>query len=440
MLKIIGVIVLYSVWTLLDMVNIFLIYDKFFLRERKTGKKVNWLRIALIFLISYIYGFLYSDICYNKVIAFCIYIPYWFKMLLIVWGNFKGRKKDIMLILFYQLLITSISQVVIVLLKSNPMETIYDIYVDDLYQVFTVALITLFLAMMLLLRKNNILKIYFGELSTWQYVLFCMALFVANMLEAQGIMLYPDDMLFKWLSLFNVVAVCIMIGQIVLVRESDVRKGKMIDILDAQIETVIGYHKEITEKETQTKKFRHDIKNHLLVLHSMVEQGENEKAVEYIEKMNGMCKKMTKKYETGNFVGDTLLSVKSVVAKERNTKIVFNGYVPSEDVESVDLVILLSNILDNAIEACEKIDGDKVIYIESILKKNMWVLAVKNPTAKNVRIRRNRIATTKGNKELHGYGIQNIERVVQKYEGQLKLECKNGNFTTQALLLLKKNI
>lgn len=68
----------------------------------------------------------------------------------------------------------------------------------------------------------------------------------------------------------------------------------------------------------------------------------------------------------------------------------------------------------------------------------MWILSVKNPVETDVKIQKNRIETTKRNKELHGYGIQNMQRVVKKHDGNLKFTCKDGIFSVRVMLQLKK--
>lgn len=130
--------------------------------------------------------------------------------------------------------------------------------------------------------------------------------------------------------------------------------------------------------------------------------------------MNGLCQRATKKYDTGNFIIDALLSAKATVGEKAGTELRCDGFIPSKGIENVDMVILLSNIVDNAVEACEKISGQKTIAIESVLQKQMWILSVKNPVKTDVKIQKNGIETTKKEKELHGYGIQNIQRVVKK--------------------------
>lgn len=275
------VFILYTVWTLLDYVNLFLIYDKFLTIERKPLKRGRFLWIAWMFLISYIYGLQSADIMYNKTIFWPLYLLYYMKIIPVLWSYFVARKKDFVLVLFYQLLVAMMSQGIVLFLESVFDGIFYGLFVFDLCEVFANVCITLFLSILLLARKNNILKIYFGDLSVFQYIVFCIVLFVAGLLEADVTMQYPNEVLLKVLSVGNVAMVCFMICQIILVRESETRKKKVIDVLDEQMKKVTDYYHAMTEQEEQTRKIRHDIKNLLFALHSMVEQGENDKALVY---------------------------------------------------------------------------------------------------------------------------------------------------------------
>jgi sensor histidine kinase regulating citrate/malate metabolism len=163
----------------------------------------------------------------------------------------------------------------------------------------------------------------------------------------------------------------------------------------------------------------------------MVRENQNDKALLYIEDLNEVCEQLKAKYNTGNFIADAILSAKDTRASMQNIDINFEGYIPSEKVKDVDMVIVLSNLLDNAIEACEKITGEKEIEIKSILQKKMWVLYVKNPSEEVNIINKNHIVTTKQEKMLHGFGLNNIERVAQKYNGNMQLEYEQGYFSSK---------
>ncbi|MCF0130187.1 MAG: GHKL domain-containing protein [Pseudobutyrivibrio sp.] len=436
MQSVICVLIIYTIWTLLDIFNIFTIYDKFLCIERKSEiKKASLLWIPVILIISYIVGFNYAGVYYNKIVAKVIRRLVIFKIIPLLWSFFKKRYKDILIVLFYQLLIATASQGLYMFVVDIKYVGFYELFVFDLCQLSAAVLITLLLVVLLIFRNNNIIKVYFGELTTFNYIVFCIAIYVSNLIEAGIILLYPDDTLLKKISFLNVIMVGILICQLIFVRESETRKSKVIDILDEQMVKLTDHYNDVIEHETNTKKFRHDIRNFLLVLYSMVENKEIDESLEYIEKMQDICKTETNKYDTGNFIADTLIGAKSGLANKINTQIVFDGYVPSE-LENVDLVILLSNMLDNALEACEKIEGSKLISIDSILEKKVWIIVVKNPIKENIKIQRNRISTTKSNREIHGYGIQNMERVAQKYDGNLTLECEDGIFCARAMLKL----
>ena len=116
----------------------------------------------------------------------------------------------------------------------------------------------------------------------------------------------------------------------------------------------------------------------------MIKDGKNHQAIDYIENMGTMYQRTAKLYDTGNFIADALLSTKAQMAEEINTKIIMNGFIPAEKINDVDMVILLSNLLDNAMEACAQVDGEKKILIDSVLGKQMWCIEVSNPTKKNV--------------------------------------------------------
>ena len=106
----------------------------------------------------------------------------------------------------------------------------------------------------------------------------------------------------------------------------------------------------VNKKDEELRQFRHDTKNMMLALQSMIKDGKNHQAIDYIENMGTMYQRTAKLYDTGNFIADALLSTKAQMAEEINTKIIMNGFIPAEKINDVDMVILLSNLLDNAME------------------------------------------------------------------------------------------
>lgn len=100
-----------------------------------------------------------------------------------------------------------------------------------------------------------------------------------------------------------------------------------------------------------------------------------------------------------------------------------------------DIVSLLVNLLDNAIEACEKLDENKLIQFKLTLEEGMLTVSVRNPVKEPVRIEGKRIKTTKKEKSQHGFGMLNINTVVEKNGGTSILKCQDGWFYFSAVIL-----
>ena len=133
-----------------------------------------------------------------------------------------------------------------------------------------------------------------------------------------------------------------------------------------------------------------------------------------------------------------ILSAKDAKAKEKNIIIQYEGIMPSELISDADIVVVLSNVVDNAIEACEKVVGERKIKIKSVLTKSIWILYTENPSIKTHIGNINKIQTSKSDKRIHGFGLQNIERTAKKYNGEMSIKYNNGVFKSKIVFMLDK--
>ena len=299
------------------------------------------------------------------------------------------------------------------------------------YEVIGELILLALLVFAIFLRKKSIIQFWIAELPVVDFLIFTVLLFFLSIWEAVAYL--TEKRPFSLYVFFAVIVVCTLatiIRTIIITRKNN-SLTYINSLLEEHMQQATDYYNQLIEQENQTKKFRHDIKNILIALHSMVKENQNDKALLYIEDLNEVCEQLKPRYNTGNFIADAILSAKDTRAAMQNINISFDGYIPSEKVKDVDMVIVLSNMLDNAIEACEKITGKKDIEIRSILQKKMWVLYVKNPSEEVNIINKNHIVTTKQEKMLHGFGLNNIERVAQKYNGNMQLAYKEGYFSSK---------
>ena len=178
--------------------------------------------------------------------------------------------------------------------------------------------------------------------------------------------------------------------------------------------------------DEELRRFRHDYKNHMIVVNAYLESGKIDEAREYLNSISSGIGGTVNKIKTGNFVSDAILNSKAVSAAGNGTKISFSGIIPQNGIESEDLCTVLANLIDNAAEACEKLPGEKTIDVEARKVAGYFILNISNPTsgAKNPKLK-----PTNNDRRNQGIGLKNVERALKKYNGALSTENENGVFT-----------
>lgn len=188
--------------------------------------------------------------------------------------------------------------------------------------------------------------------------------------------------------------------------------------------------------DEELRRFRHDYKNHMIVVNAFLESGQVREAREYLESVNNGINGIINKIKTGNFVSDAILNHKAVSAAKNAIGIVFSGMIPSVGIRNEDLCTILANLVDNAVEACEKLTAEtKTVEIEGNTVNGYFLLSVSNPVVDGDKIS---FKTTKKNKKNHGIGLKNIERTVKKYEGAVTVSCEANVFTADIRMKLQK--
>ena len=220
---------------------------------------------------------------------------------------------------------------------------------------------------------------------------------------------------------------------------SERNKQKSVDLLSERLDSQLHYYEKINDIYGEFRSFRHDYKNHMLCVESLLDRGEYDKAKEYMRSIEGMTKERTNKFSTGNVIVDALLDDKQDRADLSNTTIEFSGRMPSEGITNIDLCTVVANAVDNAIEACEKGDTHerKSIQITSAVDKGCFFFKISNPMYDTVKIKDgNKVTTSKEDSTRHGFGVANIVSTAEKYSGSAELSAADGVFTLEADLVL----
>lgn len=202
-----------------------------------------------------------------------------------------------------------------------------------------------------------------------------------------------------------------------------------------------AYSERMLKGDENLRHFRHDYRNHMIVVNAFLESGSTDRAREYINAINSDISGTLNKISTGNVVADALINSKAVTAAQSGKKISFGGQIPREGIDDKDLCTILGNLLDNALEAVAQLQGNEAVTVEAAVRNGNFILSVSNPVIENVKIgRNNTIKTTKLNKADHGIGTKNIMRAVSKYKGSVVFDCQNKVFTADVRLKLSGDV
>ncbi len=226
------------------------------------------------------------------------------------------------------------------------------------------------------------------------------------------------------LVLVNILLISIFLNSI----KSEREKVKA-EFVNEKLDMQHRYYLTVKESQEKMRQVYHDMNNHMENIKSLKNSSEDvNKYINNIEDEVG-----TKNiYNTGNVLLDIIFHEKSKACMVNN--IDFNvgiDFNKCDFIEMIDISSIFSNLIDNAIEACNKIDDnniEKYIIIKSTFIKGYYVVRCENSKINKVIIKSNKIFTTKKDKFLHGIGLDSIKSSIKKYNGELKIKDSEFKF------------
>ena len=210
------------------------------------------------------------------------------------------------------------------------------------------------------------------------------------------------------------------------------------DMMSIHMNEQERYIKLVVEKDMDMRKFRHDVKEHMKLVHKYLEDLEYDEAKEYIKKMYEVFSESQIKRYTGVNAIDAIISEKKRYMEENG--IVFNWEGSACEIpmrlEIFDMCTMFTNIISNAIEACEELEAsDKCIDMSVSLYEDKIYIRESNKFLNIINFdENNNPISTKDDKTRHGYGSRNIRAVVEKYNGEIQYDTHNGMFTIEIVL------
>ncbi len=247
---------------------------------------------------------------------------------------------------------------------------------------------------------------------------------------------YPEDnriLSYIYLSCLGMVLINVLVFVLFarLQKQMDLKREK--EMLASQLSLQTASIGRLETLYNRTRNFRHDIKNHILVMTALAEQEKYDELKTYLRDLSGVVDESDYVRISGISAVDAILNEKMYEAQALDVTTHFDVVnLDKNDVSPIDLCIILSNALDNAIEANRRIEDKTARWLRVKAHGNaaFCVISVANPVAEQPKTRPDgSFITDKKDADAHGYGLKSIESTARKYRGEMLAKAEDGAFT-----------
>ncbi len=236
----------------------------------------------------------------------------------------------------------------------------------------------------------------------------------------------PNKYLIPFILVFNNFFIYYMLREFIKISS----KLKIKSVAEERARSELKLWQKLREKDIVQRKMMHDYSNTLICINGLLEKDDLNGAKKYLKNISAEYKLAKSFISTGNTLLDVLINTKYEKSLENNiTMILKLDDLRDIRIQNEDLIVLISNLLDNAIEYCLKLEKSKRKIFLSISNTENLEIFIRNPLENKVIIRDSLIKTTKKDKKNHGLGLINIKDIVEKYKGEHYIDVDDEYFT-----------
>ena len=201
------------------------------------------------------------------------------------------------------------------------------------------------------------------------------------------------------------------------------------------LESQNEHYQYLEKREYETKKFRHDIKNHLLLMENLLNTQKYEEAEVYLNTINEKVSTFSNQISVNNGIADAILNRFYAESQEKGIILKVSGHFPMVSyISAYDICTVFSNLLSNAIRA-ELEAGGKEVLVNIKYTDNKVLLTMENDYAHELYEVDGVFKTTKEDSLGHGYGLSNVKECVEKNGGYMSISTENQQFKVMIMML-----
>lgn len=214
-------------------------------------------------------------------------------------------------------------------------------------------------------------------------------------------------------------------------RESQIKEAQLFQ---EQVRNETTMYRTISENYNKQRKREHEYLNHMMCITALCQDEKLEDLKNYLTEVNQENVEQMEVYDTNHPIVNAILNVKYREARERGIVfVIIINDLSKLFLTDEDIVIILSNLLNNAFEACEKCT-DKTVKLKFVQEEDQIIISAINTYKEEPLKLGTAFRTSKENVEEHGIGIENIKETVEKYNGSYKIQYEKGEFMFSILI------
>ena len=422
---------LYTIMDIIHMIGIVLLCEMFFRFEKREIVYNKFMRFAItIFVVATSIGLYIGN---NELIEFVVYISV---ICITLCCLYKGK--------IYVTIIASLWIMVIMALFDNMSIVLLEL-IGNMFGFSNDELLRLVCSFISLTYVYILGKLYnrrysagVGNIGKWNLLAFTALNIIDTILVTLLTIIIVDEKNNKFRVGYTIVFILVILGLLIqlgavilLLLQSNVYKEKKI-ITEKYLDEQKSHYEYLEKREIQTKKFRHDLRNHMQMLSDLAKEHKYDEFDKYLEKINMKIDTFGNVITVQNGIVDAIINRYYSDALSKDVKMEVKGRFPSDcDIEAYDLCTIFSNLLSNALEGTINAK-DKWITIDCRYTENNIIVLVRNSFINN-KYAKGKLKTTKEDTEYHGYGLDNVKDSILKYRGVWDIEVKENEFIVKIL-------
>lgn len=384
--------------------------------ERKDNKFMRWSVISIVYVITVLTYLFFHNIWLNLIVTYLGTV--------VVIALFKGKVKKKILFSIVLLVISVLMNIISAFfITENPNGNNQDII--SLFISVILFLISVIFAERLSIHKQDEIKdqhwIFLLIISATSILSMLIIIYDGNILRISAI-----SMVFVAMNLIIYYLYSIMAEKYIYLLENKNLKNQL-NAYEYQIRLNV-------DNEKRIRIIKHDMKHHLRELKELAKSGCDNEIILYLDQMLNSVESTKSIVETQNISIDGVLNYMGAKALKKGIMLEVDAAVPEDlKLNAFDFNIILGNLIENAIEASEKVKNPKIV-INIRYELNCIFIMIKNKYAGIINKKGEKIISSKDKN--HGLGLESIKNIVEKYNGQEDISYNDKEFTVNIILYL----